>query len=292
MEHRASVVGTIGCCCCWVPTALSSGDMRTRWMAVLVGVNGLADAPAICRYATSLRCGLLPRVLLYAAAMCDRRTVNATSRLRGGVTNGNSCPRAQQARVQNSVVETNTKVSTIQFAEWAKSRRRNNRLLASLPPCPVSSLFIAQHFTFAQRALPSPQNRTSLLLPPLPRTLRTVVTPLHWSPVPPPPIQFRRPPMRTTQPYRDYWADRSATRVRAILPARSSCPRCLLGLLLAACRWRLTTRPGAVREQAWSPGERVRAWTWDAVPASGIPVSWCTNHTQPNRGPYINVRWQ
>jgi len=35
----------------------------------------------------------------------------------------------------------------------------------------------------------------------------------------------------------------------------------------------LTTRPGAVREQAWISGERVRAWTWDAVPASGIPVS-------------------
>ena len=180
--------------------------MRTRWMAVLVGVNGLADAPAICRYATSLRCGLLPRVLLYAAAaaMCDRRTVNATSRLRGGVTNGNSCPRAQQARVQNSVVETNTKVSTISLLNEPKA---DIATIAFWLPCHlVQSVVSSLHNILLSRNVRSPPHKIALhyFCLPLPRTLRTVVTPLHWSQVPPPPIQFRRPPMRTTQPYRDY----------------------------------------------------------------------------------------
>lgn len=57
-------------CCCWLH-GCSTCRRTCGWMAVLVGVNGLTDASAICLCATarSPACAV-------AATMCGRRTVN------------------------------------------------------------------------------------------------------------------------------------------------------------------------------------------------------------------------
>jgi len=49
-------------------------------MAVLVGVNGLTDAPAI--YVSTPERVLASRACCYTATTCDRRTVNATRQFR------------------------------------------------------------------------------------------------------------------------------------------------------------------------------------------------------------------